>query len=72
MEVSRKHCLFEQWVIADQARVDNEVAVFGARGDRNIGLAGVQIDGLCAYEDDCVTVRAKRLQGVEQHLARSD
>ena len=49
-----------------------EVGVGGVLGHAEVGVAGVEVNGLRAHQDERVAVRVERLGGVEQCGAGSD
>ena len=67
IEAGFAHRRLEPGSIAEQRRVDREVAVRGVRGDREVALAGPQVDRLRSGDDHCRGMGRERDQRVEQH-----
>jgi hypothetical protein len=56
--------------LGQQRGVEGQVCVGGVRGDADVRVAGVEVDGLGADKDRGLAVVADRLQRVEEHPPR--
>jgi hypothetical protein len=65
MEPGGRHPGFELRGISEEQRVQYEIAVGGVRGDRQVGGAGVEVDGLRTGQDDSVAVGCEHGQRVK-------
>ena len=74
VEVRSCHRGFKRRGLAEQARVDGQVAVGGEGCDRLVkdGGTGVEVDGLGAGDDERVAVRGESNERVEQDASRRD
>src|SRR5680860_459631 len=66
------HCGFESWRWDKPHRDERDVAVFGRRGDCNVGTTGIHVDRLGAYEDEPIAMWLECLECVKQHASRRD
>ena len=66
------HPGFELRDITEQPRVQDEITVGGVGGDGEISGARAQVDGLRPSQNDGVTVRRQRCQGIEQDTSRGE
>ena len=65
MEPCCGHPGFELRSLAEEKRVQYEIAVGGVGGDGQVGGASVEVDGLSTGQDDGVAVWCEHCQGVE-------
>jgi hypothetical protein len=72
LEVGGPHRRFERGGLGELGGVEREVAVGRVRGDRQVCVAGAQVDRLGAGDDHRQAVRLQRRQRVEQHASRRD
>src|ERR1035437_1790363 len=76
LEISVKagalHGLVQKRRVAEYSWVDSEIAVLGRLGERDGGVAGVQVDRLRPDQDQCVTLLDEGLKRVEQGRSRRD
>jgi hypothetical protein len=72
VEPRGRHRRFDFWRRLQQGGVECEVGVGRERGDRQFDGAGVQVDGLRADQDHGLSLRAKRIEGIEEDAAGDD
>src|SRR5206468_2124904 len=72
MEARLHHRLLDEWIAAQCAQIDAEIAIFRGLSNRYRRTSGVQIDGLCSDDNHRVAMRVECNQGVEQHGTRTD
>src|ERR1700749_2586189 len=56
VELCRGHPVVQQWVVAQHARVEGEVAVLGCLSERHRRSAGMQVDRLGADQNQRLTL----------------
>ena len=69
-KASGSHHVLEARVVVEAFGHDGEIGVDGVRCDRDVAVAGVQVDGLCSDEHERVELGAERFEGVQQRAAR--
>lgn len=71
-ESARPHRLLQFWRVVQLGGIERDVTVARVRRDRQVTLAGVEVDRLRADEHQRVALVAERVKRVEQHAARLD